>query len=125
MRKMIAILTAALGLGLAAGARAQQPAPAAAPAGAALTGQELYQQRTCIACHGADAKTPILPVYPKLAGQNPAYMLQQTLDIKSGARSNGNTAAMKGVMHLVTDEELKTITDWLGTLKWQEEMAKP
>ena len=125
MRKMIAILTAALGLGLAAGARAQQPAPAAAPAGAALTGEELYKQRTCIACHGPDAKTPILPVYPKLAGQNPAYMLQQTLDIKSGARSNGNTAAMKGVMHLVTDEELKTITDWLGTLKWQEEMAKP
>ena len=125
MRKMIAILTAALGLGLAAGARAQQPAPPAAPAGAALTGEELYKQRTCIACHGPDAKTPILPVYPKLAGQNPAYMLQQTLDIKSGARSNGNTAAMKGVMHLVTDEELKTITDWLGTLKWQEEMAKP
>jgi len=125
MRKMIAILTAALGLGLAAGARAQQPAPVAAPAGAALTGEELYKQRTCIACHGPDAKTPILPVYPKLAGQNPAYMLQQTLDIKSGARSNGNTAAMKGVMHLVTDEELKTITDWLGTLKWQEEMAKP
>jgi len=119
MRKSIAILTVALGLGLVAGARAQQPAaaPAATAAAATLSGEELYKQRTCVACHGPDAKTPILPVYPKLAGQNPAYMLQQTLDIKSGARSNGNTAAMKGVMHLVSEEELKLITDWLGTLK--------
>jgi cytochrome c len=34
----------------------------------------------------------------------------------SGARDNGNTAAMKGVMHLVTDDELKVIADWLATL---------
>jgi len=131
MRRTIAILAAALGLGLAVEARAQEPAPAPAPepaaatAGAALSGEELFKQRTCIACHGPDAKTPILPVYPKLAGQNPAYMLQQAMDIKSGARSNGNTAAMRGVMHLVSDEELKVVTDWLGTLKWQEEKAKP
>ena len=104
----------ALGLALTAPAVAQTPAvPGTA---AALSGAELYQQRTCIACHGPDAKTPILPVYPKLAGQNPAYLLQQMHDIKSGARSNGNTPAMRGVMHLVTDEELKAIADWLGGL---------
>jgi cytochrome c len=90
---------------------------AAATSAAAATGQELYQQRTCIACHGADAKTPILPEYPKLAGQNAPYLLRQMLDIKSGARSNGNTAAMKGVMHIVTDDELKVIADWLAGLQ--------
>ena len=83
-----------------------------------MSGEQLYKERTCIACHGPDAKTPILPNYPKLAGQNAAYMLQQATDIKSGARSNGNTPAMRGVMHLVSDEELKIITDWLATLKW-------
>ena len=95
---------------------ATSPAQAETAAGAPLSGAELYKQRTCVACHGADAKTPILPVYPKLAGQNPAYLLQQAMDIKSGARSNGNTAAMKGVMHVVSDDELKIITEWLGTL---------
>ena len=116
MRSNTVIPAIVLGFALAvSAASAEDPA---------LSGAELYKQRTCIACHGADAKTPILPVYPKLAGQNPAYMLQQATDIKSGARSNGNTAAMKGVMHLVSDQELKAITDWLGTLKWQEE-AKP
>jgi cytochrome c len=105
MKGIMRALAAAAGLWLAA-----------APAGAA-TGQELYQQKTCIACHGADAKTPILPEYPKLAGQNAAYLLRQMQDIKSGARDNGNTAAMKGVMHLVNDEELKVIADWLAGLQ--------
>ncbi len=83
----------------------------------AADGAALFVQKTCNACHGKDAKSPIMPIYPKLAGQNAAYMLQQMKDIKSGARNNGQTAAMKGVMHLVSDEEMKTIADWLATLK--------
>ena len=83
----------------------------------ALDGAELFAQKTCVACHGKDAKTPILPIYPKLAGQNPDYAYNQMLDIKNGVRTNGQTAAMKGVMHLVSDEELRAIADWLGTLQ--------
>ena len=84
---------------------------------AALDGATLYQTRTCIACHGPDAKTPILPVYPKLAGQNPDYMLQQMKDIKSGARSNGNTPAMRGVMHLVDEVEMVILSQYLAGLE--------
>ena len=72
--------------------------------------------RYCANCHGADANTPLLPEYPKLAGQNAAYALQQMKDIKSGARDNGNTAAMKGVMHLSNDAELEAIANWLASL---------
>ena len=39
------------------------------------------------------------------------------LDIKSGARANGNSAAMKGVMHLVSDEEIKVLADYISKLK--------
>jgi cytochrome c len=81
----------------------------------ALDGAELYQKKTCFSCHGKDAKTPILPTYPKLAGQNAAYAIQQMKDIKSGARANGMAAAMKGVMHLVNDEEIEAIANWLAT----------
>lgn len=83
---------------------------------AALDGAALFQQKTCSACHGKDAKTPVLPTYPKLAGQNAAYAAQQMRDIKSGARNNGMTAAMKGVMHLVSDEEIDAIAAWVATL---------
>jgi cytochrome c len=89
----------------------------AAPAMANLDGAKLYAEKTCNACHGADAKKPLLPTYPKLAGQNAGYAEQQMKDIKSGARNNGQTAAMKGVMHLVNDEEIKAIATWLETLQ--------
>jgi cytochrome c len=84
----------------------------------ALDGAKLYQEKTCWSCHGKDAKTPIKNMpYPKLAGQNAAYAEAQMKDIKSGARNNGQTAAMKGVMGLVNDEEIKALATYLSTLK--------
>jgi cytochrome c len=84
----------------------------------ALDGAKLFQEKTCWSCHGKDAKTPLKGMpYPKLAGQNPAYAEAQMKDIKSGARNNGQTAAMKGVMGLVNDEEIKAIAEYLGSLK--------
>jgi cytochrome c len=82
-----------------------------------LDGAQLYQTRTCIACHGPDARTPILPEYPKLRGQNELYLLGQMQDIKSGARSNRNTPAMKGIMFLVNDEEMAVLAKYLSSLE--------
>ena len=90
-------------------------ASVAAPALA--DGKALYLEKTCIACHGKDAKKPLTPDYPKLAGQNAKYAERQMLDIKSGARANGNSAAMKGVMHLVSDEEIKELAKYLSEIK--------
>jgi len=83
----------------------------------AQDGPTLYKTKTCIACHGPDGAKPIMPTYPKIAGQNKEYAINQMKDIKSGARNNGQTAAMKGVMHLVSDEEIAVIGEWLSTLK--------
>lgn len=82
----------------------------------AADGAALYMSKTCVACHGVDAKTPVLPTYPKIAGQNKEYALQQMKDIKSGARNNGMTAAMKGVMHLVSDEEMAALAEYVAGL---------
>jgi cytochrome c len=86
------------------------------PTAFALDGAELYKTKTCLTCHGKDGKTTIMPNYPKLAGQNAAYSLQQMKDIKSGARSNGMTAAMKGIMHLVSEEEMKALAEYIATM---------
>ncbi|MBI3147710.1 MAG: c-type cytochrome [Betaproteobacteria bacterium] len=83
----------------------------------ALDGAKLYLEKTCVACHGKEGKKPLTPEYPKLAGQNAKYAQKQMLDIKSGARANGNSAAMKGVMHLVSDEEIAALADYLSKLK--------
>lgn len=98
-------------------------AAALASSAAFADGAALYAEKTCIACHGKEGKKPMTPTFPKLAGQNAAYMVQQMLDIKSGARANGSSAAMKGVMinpegdQLVSDSEIKEIALYLSKLK--------
>ena len=83
----------------------------------AADGKTLYAAKMCAACHGKDANTPIMPNYPKIGGQNYEYLVAQMRDIKSGARANGQSAAMKGVMHLVKDDEIQSISKWLAGLK--------
>ena len=83
----------------------------------ATDGAFLYKERTCIACHGADGKTPVMDEYPTLAGQGEVYLLKQMKDIKSGARSHAHTAPMKNVMHLVSDEEMAVIAKWLSGIE--------
>ncbi|HZV54853.1 MAG TPA: cytochrome c [Rhodocyclaceae bacterium] len=87
--------------------------------GAALAadGAKLYAEKTCNACHGPAGNKPILPDYPKIAGQNVKYIEKQMTDIKSGARANGNSAAMKGVMHLVSEADIKAIAEYVSKLK--------
>jgi cytochrome c len=87
------------------------------PAAQAADGAALYKDKTCNACHGPTGNKPLMPDYPKIAGQNAKYIEKQMQDIKSGARANGNSAAMKGVMHLVSDDDIKAIADYLSKLK--------
>lgn len=82
----------------------------------AADGATTYTSKGCAACHGADGKTPIMPQYPKVAGQSKEYTTQQLNDIKSGARSNGQSAVMKGVMAGVSDEEIAVIAEYLSGL---------
>lgn len=83
----------------------------------AADGAKLFQDKTCWSCHGKDGKKTILPDYPKIAGQNVKYIERQMLDIKSGVRANGNSAAMKGVMELVSEEEIKALADYVSKMK--------
>ncbi|MEW7979355.1 MAG: cytochrome C [Candidatus Sedimenticola endophacoides] len=82
----------------------------------AMDGAELYVERTCIACHGAEGRVPVMSMYPALAGQNAPYMVNQMKDIKSGARNNSHSMAMANVMHMISDEEMNTVAEWLAGL---------
>jgi cytochrome c len=82
----------------------------------AVDGATLYRTKTCLACHGVDGKTPILPMYPKIAGQNAPYALRQMIDIKSGARANGQSASMQEIMYLVDEEEMTVLAEYLASL---------
>jgi len=116
MKKTLLVLSLSLGLSQVALAEEASKAPATAkPAVETSAGEALFKAKTCWSCHGKDAKTPILPIYPKIAGQNEAYIVNQMMDIKTGKRANGQAAAMKGVMGLVSEDEIKKIAKWLAT----------
>lgn len=80
-------------------------------------GAKLFAEKTCTACHGKAGNKPLMPDYPKIAGQNKAYIVKQMTDIKSGKRANGNSAAMQGVMVLVNEEDINDLAEYVSKLK--------
>ncbi|MCG7900257.1 MAG: cytochrome c4 [Candidatus Thiodiazotropha lotti] len=42
----------------------------------------------CAGCHGAEGNSPLNPVWPKIAGQHPAYIEKQIKDFKANKRSD-------------------------------------
>lgn len=87
-----------------------------AGAAGAADGEVLFSEKGCAACHGADGNSPINSSYPRLAGQNKEYLIQQIKDIKSGARDNGLTAQMRPIAQGLTDTEIESIADYLSSL---------
>lgn len=79
-----ALLVASLGLMASMGM-----AQAAGDAAAGKT-----KSVVCAACHGADGNSGINPLWPKLAGQHPRYIIKQLTDFKAGARSDATMAPM-------------------------------
>jgi cytochrome c553 len=78
-------------------------------------GAGLFMAKGCVACHGINAQSSIMPLYPNIARQNKEYLINQIKDIKSGARNNGMTELMKPLLVPVTEDEIKIIAEWLST----------
>ncbi len=78
-------------------------------------GAKLFVSKACAGCHGPDGRTPVVPLYPKIAGQKAGYLYNQLRDFKSGDRSNSQAMLMKGIVTPVSDEEMRTIANWLST----------
>ncbi len=66
----------------------------------------------CSACHGANGEG-IAP-FPRLLGQKPAYLEQQLINFRGGARQN---ATMQAMAINLSDEEIKWLAVYLGSQK--------
>lgn len=82
-------------------------------AGDATAGQS--KTAVCTACHGADGNS-VVGTFPKLAGQNEAYLLKQLKEIKSGVRS---VVEMTGMLDAMTDQDLENIAAYYSGKKIQ------
>lgn len=77
-----------------------------------FAGEQKYKSN-CAACHGPDGKATT-SIYPNLAGQNKDYLIQQLNKFKDGTRPN---AMMKAYASMLTDEEIKSISEYLSKLE--------
>lgn len=71
----------------------------------------------CTGCHGIPGyKTAFPDVYhvPKIAGQQPAYIVNALKAYKSGERSH---PSMRGIAASLTEEDMKQLADYYGGAK--------
>ena len=65
----------------------------------------------CAACHGPDGNS-MVPNWPKLAGQHPAYIVRQFKLIKSGARP---VPEMVGIAAAISDQDIEDIAAYFSS----------
>lgn len=68
----------------------------------------------CGACHGPDGNTPIMPEYPKLAGQPADYLEKALKDYKSGKRKNPLMAPMAQTL---SKKDIQDVSAYFSSLK--------
>ena len=98
IRTLIVYLAAGSGLVLAHAASGQQSPGSAAPSSANVS--------MCVGCHGIPGYRTAYPsVYqvPKIAGQQPAYIVKALQAYKSGERKHGS---MRGIVATMTEKDM-------------------
>lgn len=79
---------------------------------------ELVAKGGCPACHGANFSTPIMPAYPRIAGQLNDYVFFALKSYKYSDKplmGRGNPV-MGGVAKQFSDAELRVLADYVGSL---------
>jgi cytochrome c553 len=79
---------------------------------------ELVSKAGCTSCHGENFSKPVSPAYPKIAGQNPDYLLVALKSYKNNDKplmGRGNPI-MGGIAKQFSNAELKVLADYVGSL---------
>jgi cytochrome c553 len=107
---------AALAQGKKAAKKAAEPAAAAQPKEIVGDADAAHNNKIamCIGCHGIPGyKTAFPDVYhvPKIAGQQPAYLVAALKAYKDGARSH---PSMRGIAASLTEQDMADLAAYYG-----------
>ena len=86
-----------------------------------VAGKTAFEKFACASCHGADAKTSVLPTYPVLAGQHEDYLLHSLRSYQRGATGSTdvnarNNAVMTAMVQQLSDADMRNLAAWLASL---------
>ena len=92
-------------------------------------GQQIYRGGNiktglpaCASCHGPDGQGNHLANYPKLAGQQPQYIIDQMAAFKQKARPG---PAMADIAQIITDQELQAVANYISGLSPNNSAQQP
>jgi cytochrome c553 len=86
----------------------------------AANGKVLSDAHNCAACHGVNLNKPIVPEYPKLAGQHADYIFYSMRQYQMGTgnpRFGRNNAIMAAQVQNLSPSDLKDIAAYIQSLK--------
>ena len=70
----------------------------------------------CIACHGPRGNGTELSGFPKISGQHADYIKAQLIKFRDGNRENDMNAMMRDIAKKMTDEDIETLSKYVGGL---------
>lgn len=85
-----------------------------AMAGDGTAGEAVYGSKGCMGCHGPAGNSPNPAMFPKTAGLEESYLVEQLKAFRSGERSNPMMTPMATGL---TDEEIANLAAYLATQK--------
>ena len=74
----------------------------------------------CAACHGGDGRSPTMPQYPKIGGQNEAYLVSALKAYRAGLRQGGLAPLMTEVAKPLSDTEINTLARHVSRLPFDQ-----
>lgn len=75
------------------------------------------KEMTCRACHGAAGSAPIAQNYPKLNGQNQAYLVSSLKAYRAGERKGGLAVAMSAQATQLSDADIEALAAYYASQK--------
>lgn len=82
-------------------------------------GKSLVEKGNCTACHGVGLNAPVMPVYPKLAGQHVDYLYYSLRAYKVGNSNpqfGRNNAIMASQVLNWSDADMQDIAAYIASL---------
>lgn len=73
------------------------------------------KEAMCRSCHGAAGAKPIMPAYPKLAGQNKEYLIAAIKAYRDGSRKGGMAAVMAASAMGLSDADIESLAGYYSS----------
>lgn len=81
-------------------------------------GKELVEKNNCAACHGANLNEPVVPTYPKIAGQYADYLYYslRSYQVANNPQFGRKNAIMVSQVAQYSDADLRNMAAYIASL---------